>query len=211
MKNNKFITEKLYKKGLLLEYFTVGYNIIEAVIAIVLGGIANSAALIGFGLDSIVESLSGSVLIWRLSKGRTLNKEDEEKIERKARKFVAVTFFVLGFYVLVRSLTSLIASEVPNESLGGIFLAIASLIIMPILAKAKIKVGKQINSLALIADAKETLACAFLSAALLAGLTANYFFGFWQADPIAGLIIVYYLIKEGLENWKGECECEKKL
>ncbi|NCS82345.1 MAG: hypothetical protein COZ80_00965 [Ignavibacteria bacterium CG_4_8_14_3_um_filter_37_9] len=199
-------SDQLYKKGLRLEYFTVGYNILEAAAALLLGGIASSIALVGFGLDSIVESLSGGVLIWRLTKGTTLEKEEEEKIERRAQKFVSVTFFILGTYVFVQSVLTLVQNEPPKESPGGIILAMLSLLIMPILAKAKIKVGKQINSRALIADAKETFACAFLSVALLLGLAANYFWGFWQADPLAGFVIVYYLLKEGKENWEGECE-----
>ncbi|NCQ19291.1 MAG: cation transporter, partial [Ignavibacteria bacterium] len=146
------------------------------------------------------------VLIWRLTKGTTLEKEEEEKIERRAQKFVSVTFFILGTYVFVQSVLTLVQNEPPKESPGGIILAMLSLLIMPILAKAKIKVGKQINSRALIADAKETFACAFLSVALLLGLAANYFWGFWQADPLAGFVIVYYLLKEGKENWEGECE-----
>ncbi|MCK9211898.1 MAG: cation transporter [Ignavibacteriaceae bacterium] len=204
---NSLTSDRLYKKGLRLEFFTVGYNILEAVAALLLGGIASSIALIGFGLDSIVESLSGGVLIWRLSKGRTLSKEHEEKIEERAQKFVAVTFFVLGSYVLVESVLTLWEGNPPETSLGGIILAILSLIIMPLLGKAKMKIGRQLNSRALMADAKETFACAFLSAALLLGLAANYFWGFWQADPLAGFVIVYYLIKEGKENWEGECEC----
>jgi len=204
---NPQTSDHLYKKGLRLEYFTVGYNILEAIAALLLGGMASSIALIGFGLDSIVESLSGGVLIWRLSKGITLPKEQEEKIEERAQKFVAVTFFVLGAYVLVESVLTLLEGKPPETSLGGIILAILSLIIMPLLGKAKMKVGKQLNSRALIADARETFACAFLSVALLLGLAANYFWGFWQADPIAGFVIVYYLFKEGKENWEGECEC----
>ena len=206
---NSLMSDRLYKKGLRLEYFTVGYNILEAVAALLLGGIASSIALIGFGLDSIVESLSGGVLIWRLSKGKTLPKELEEKIEERAQKFVAVTFFVLGGYVLVESVLALVDGKPPEESIGGIILAILSLIIMPLLGKAKMKVGRELNSRALIADAKETFACAFLSIALLLGLAANYFWGFWQADPLAGLVIVYYLFKEGKENWEGECECHE--
>ncbi|GAB6283371.1 MAG: hypothetical protein STSR0008_21360 [Ignavibacterium sp.] len=198
--------ETLYKKGLRLEYFTVGYNFLEAIASLIFGGIAASIALIGFGLDSVVESLSGIILIWRLSKGMNLEKEQEEKIERRATKFVAITFFILGIYVFIQAIRTLINNEPPEESLPGIIIAILSLIIMPILAKAKIKVGKQINSKALIADAKETLACSYLSAALLLGLGANYLFGFWQADPIASLIIVYYLFKEGKENWESEEE-----
>ena len=194
--------EKLYKKGLFLECFTVGYNIAEAAVSVVFGYIANSIALIGFGLDSVVESLSGMVLIWRLSQHGKISEEKEEAVEKKATKFVAITFFVLGFYVLFQSVKKLIIKEIPDPSLPGIIIAIASLGIMPILARQKFNVGKQIQSQALIADSKETMACFFLSVALLLGLGSNYVFGFWQADPIAGLIIVIFLFREGREAWK---------
>jgi divalent metal cation (Fe/Co/Zn/Cd) transporter len=193
--------KELYKKGLLLEYVTVGYNIVEAVVSIVFGHIANSIALIGFGLDSIVESLSGMVLIWRLRQHGKISEKEEEEIEKKATKFVAITFFMLGFYVLFQSVKKLVAKEIPDPSLPGIIIAIASLGIMPILAWQKFNVGKQIQSQALIADSKETLACFFLSVALLLGLGSNYVFGFWQADPIVGLIIVAFLFREGREAW----------
>lgn len=196
----------LYKKGLKLEYFTVGYNVLEAIASIIFGGIAGSIALIGFGLDSVIESMSGMVLIWRLSRGMNSNEEYDEMIEQRARKFVAMTFFVLGAYILYESISTLVQNEAPDKSLAGIIIAILSLIIMPFLANAKIKVGKQINSKALLADAKETLACMYLSAALLLGLGGNYLFGFWQADPIASIIIALYLFKEGYENWKEEEE-----
>ncbi len=194
--------EKLYKKGLHLEYFTVGYNIAEAAVSIVFGTIANSIALVGFGLDSIVESLSGFVLIWRLRQHGKISETEEKRVEEKAMKFVAITFFILGAYILFQSLKKLIQSEAPEPSLPGIIIAIASLIIMPILTWQKYITGKQIKSSALIADSKETLACAFLSVALLFGLGSNYLFGLWQADPIVGLIIVIFLFREGLEGWK---------
>jgi cation diffusion facilitator family transporter len=194
--------DKLYRKGLFLEYFTVGYNIIEAFAAIVFGSIANSIALIGFGLDSVVESLSGFVLIWRLRQHGKIPEAEEERIEKKAARFVALTFFVLGFYVLFQSLKKLIGKEISDPSLPGIIIAIVSMLIMPVLTWQKYRTGKQIQSRALIADSKETLACAFLSVALLLGLGSNYLFGFWQADPVAGLIIVIFLFREGLEGWK---------
>lgn len=194
--------KELYRKGLYLEYFTVAYNTAEAVLAIVFGKMANSIALIGFGLDSIVESLSGLVLIWRLHKHGKISEEEEEKVERKAMKFVAVTFFVLGGYVLFQSLKKLITKEIPDPSLPGIILAVVSIIVMPVLTVQKIKTGKQIKSKALIADAKETFACALLSIALLLGLSLNYALGMWQADAIAGLIIVIFLIREGRESWE---------
>ncbi|MDH7489653.1 MAG: cation transporter [Anaerolineae bacterium] len=206
--------DRLYKKALNLEYFTVGYNVLEAVASIVFGGIASSIALVGFGLDSIVESLSGLVLIWRLHQHGNMSEEDEERVEKRAMRFVAITFFVLAVYVLFESVRKLILREVPDPSLPGIVIATLSLIVMPLLARAKIRLGRRIGSAALVADAKETLACAFLSAALLLGLGANYLFGFWQADPLVGLVIVAFLVREGREVWEeageeGECEARR--
>jgi len=198
--------ERLYRKGLYLEYFNVVYNILEAIVSIVFGSIANSIALIGFGLDSIIESLSGLVLIWRLRQYGRISKEAEEKLEKRATRFVAVTFFILGFYVLFESVKKLVVAEISEPSLPGIVIAIVSLIAMPLLTWQKYKTGKQINSRALVADSRETLACAFLSAALLLGLGTNYLFGFWQADPIVGLIIVVFLFREGWEGWKETSE-----
>lgn len=195
-------SERLYRKGLYLEYFNVGYNILEAVVSIIFGGIASSIALIGFGLDSIIESLSGMVLIWRLRQHGKISKETEEKIEKRATRFVAVTFIILGLYVLFESIRKLVLVEIPEPSLPGIVIAIVSLIAMPVLTWQKYKTGKQIDSRALVADSKETLACTVLSAALLLGLGTNYLFGFWQADPIVGLIIVVFLFREGWEGWK---------
>ncbi len=201
--------DRLYTKGLRLEYFTVGYNTLEAVASIVFGSIAGSIALIGFGLDSIIESLSGVVLIWRLSQHGKLSAAAEERLEKRATKFVAITFFILGLYVLFESIKKLVLAETPEPSLPGIIIAVASLIVMPLLTWQKYKTGKQINSRALVADSKETLACAFLSVALLIGLGANYLFGFWQADPIVGVIIAAFLFREGWEGWQEPNEEER--
>jgi cation diffusion facilitator family transporter len=191
-----------YKKALRLEYFTLAYNVAEAAVSIVFGSMAGSIALIGFGLDSIVESLSGLILIWRLKKHRESSEEDEEKIERRAERFVAVTFFLLGSYILFESVGKLVEGEVPGPSVPGIAIALLSMTIMPIIARKKYDLGLAIKSRALIADSKETLACSLLSVALLVGLGANYVFGFWQADPIVGLLIVAFLFREGWEGWK---------
>lgn len=193
---------KQYKKALLLEYFTVAYNIIEASVSIFFGKIANSIALVGFGLDSMVESLSGLILIWRLRKHGKISKEKEKKIEKRAMKFVAGTFFLLGIYIFYQSLNKLIFKEMPDPSLPGIIIAFVSIIVMPVLSLQKYRAGKEIKSQALVADSKETLACSFLSIALLLGLGLNYLWGFWQADAIVGFIIVLYLIREGLEVWR---------
>jgi len=193
-------TGRLYQKGLRLEYFTVAYNILEAVASIVFGSIAGSIALIGFGLDSIVESLSGIVLIWRLRQHGKISVLAEERIEKRAARFVAITFFILGAYVLFESVKKLVSADIPNTSVPGMLIAGASIIVMPLLTWQKYKIGKQIDSKSLIADSKETLACAFLSVSLLVGLGVNYLFGFWQVDSIVGLIIVVFLFREGRED-----------
>ncbi len=200
------MVDKLYRKGLHLEYFTVGYNIIEAAASIAFGSAANSIALVGFGLDSIVESLSGLVLIWRLKQHGKISEREEKRIEKTAIKFVSISFFALGLYVLFQSAKKLILSEVPNPSLPGSIIAVASIIIMPVLTLQKYRIGKQLNSRALVADSKETLACAFLSLALRLGLGLNYLYGFWQGDPMVGVIIVFFLFREGIEGWKEASE-----
>ncbi len=194
--------DRLYRKGLYLEYLTVGYNFFEALVSIGFGALAGSIALIGFGLDSVIESLSGLVLIWRLRQRGKISAADEARIERRAIRLVAGSFFVLGVYVLVESVRKLVIADVPEPSLPGIVIAIVSLVVMPVLTWQKYITGRAIGSRALVADSKETLACALLSAALLLGLGANYLFGFWQADPIVGLIIVVFLFREGWETWR---------
>jgi cation diffusion facilitator family transporter len=194
--------KEVYQKALALEYFTVGYNILEAALSIFFGTAANSIALVGFGLDSIFESLSGMILIWRLRKHENVPEHEEQRVEKKAVKFVGFSFFLLGIYVLYESLSKLISGDVPESSLPGIIIAILSIIIMPILAYKKRQLGAEIGSGALVADSLQTLACALLSVPLLLGLSANYFFGFWQADPLAGMIIVIFLLREALELWR---------
>jgi divalent metal cation (Fe/Co/Zn/Cd) transporter len=202
-------SNRWYQKGLFLEYFTIGYNILEAAAAITFGAIASSIAIIGFGLDSIVESLSGLVLVWRLRQHGKISVEKEAKIERRAVRFVAITFFILGVYVLFQSAKDLIMADRADPSLPGIIIAAVSLVFMPLLAWQKNNTGKKINSQALCADAKETLACASLSVALLLGLGINYLTGFWQADPLVGLIITGFLFREGFQNWKESGEEEE--
>ena len=198
---------KLHKKALYLSYFTVGYNIVEGLVSIFAGWLAGSIALVGFGLDSFIESFSGGIMIWRFSMNAKRSEEEEERIEKKAVKLVAFSFFVLGAYVLYESLKKLYSKEIPEPSLFGIIIAVVSLIVMPVLFYMKYRTGKSLESRSLVADSKETLACMFLSLALLVGLGANYLFGFWQADPIAGLVIVAFLFKEGYTTLKEEALC----
>lgn len=198
--------EDPYRKGIYLEYFTIGYNVFEAVASMFFGFLAESIALVGFGLDSVVESISGLILLWRLKKHETLTEEEEERFEQKAVRFVAITFFILGAYVLFESIKKLLYAEVPEPTLPGIIISALSLIIMPVLARKKYRVGMEIGSKALIADSKETLACALLSVALLLGLGLNYVAGIWWADPVAALVIVFFLFREGWGGLRGEEE-----
>jgi divalent metal cation (Fe/Co/Zn/Cd) transporter len=199
----------LQKKALMLSYFTVGYNVLEALVSLLAGYLAGSIALVGFGLDSLVESLSGGVMIWRFRHRPGLAPEAEEQIERRAIKIVGYTFLVLGAYVLYESLKKLFFREIPAPSLLGIIIALASLIVMPGLYLLKYRTGKSLNSRSLMADSKQTLACAWLSLALLVGLGLNYLFGIWQADPVIGLVVVGFLFKEGWETLKAGklCTC----
>jgi len=191
---------KLHKRALFLSYFTVGYNIIEGVISIIVGFFAGSTALVGFGSDSFIESLSGSIMIWRFQKHGKISEIEEERIEKRATKLVGYTFFILGAYVCYESVKKLYLHEKPDPSLFGIFIAIASIIIMPILFYMKNLTGKKIESQSLVADSKQTLACLFMSVSLLIGLGLNYQYGLWHADPIVGLLIVVFLFKEGYET-----------
>jgi len=191
---------KLYRRALWLSYFTVGYNVVEGIISILVGVLAGSIALVGFGLDSFVESLSGGVMIWRFRMHGKISEEKEEQVEKRATKLVAYTFFILGAYVLYESVKKLYLHEISEPSILGIAIAAVSTIVMPILFYLKYRTGKQINSKSLIADSKETLACLFLSIALLIGLGLNYAFGLWQADPIIGLVIVAFLAWQGYET-----------
>ncbi|GAH65675.1 unnamed protein product [marine sediment metagenome] len=177
--------------------FTVVYNVIEGIVSLVFGGLAGSAALVGFGIDSFVESLSGGVMIWRFTRGTRLAGVERERIERKATRLVGITFFILAAYVLYESATSLLLNQPPGPSLPGIIIAIVSLVVMPVLFIVKRRTARKLNSPSLAADSKQTLACSMLSIALLVGLGLNYLFGFWQADPLVGLLVVGYLVREG--------------
>jgi len=196
-------TEKNKRRGRILEYLTLGWNIIEAIVSIIAGIAAGSIALVGFGIDSIIESISGAILLWRLKAG-----PGGEKKEVTALKLVGVSFILLAIYVAYESATSLIFHESPDTSLIGIVIAALSLIVMPVLAHEKRKVASALKSKAMKADSRQTDLCAYLSAILLIGLALNALFGWWWGDPIAGLIMVPIIAKEGYNALKGEqCEC----
>lgn len=194
----------LIRRGRQLEYFTIVWNSLEALIALVSGFIAGSVALVGFGLDSLVEVTSGAALLWRL------HRDDEsrrERVERTALRIVGVCFVLLAVYVAYDSLSTLFTREAPKRSVPGILLAAVSLIVMPMLARAKRRVATSVGSAAMSADANQTEFCAYLSAILLGGLLSNALFGWWWADPIAGLIMVPIIGKEGAGALRGKSCC----
>ncbi len=187
-------------KGVTLEYFTIGWNVIEALVALFAGWLAGSIALVGFGLDSVIESVSGVILLWRLRRELSNAKgEKAEELERKSLFGVGLTFWLLSAYIAYEAIEKLIARKIPQTSIVGIALAIASLIVMPLLAWRKRFVAERIESRALEADAMETIVCAYLSFTLLLGLVLNAWLGWWWADPIAAMLMLPVLLKEGYE------------
>lgn len=192
------------KRALALSWFTVLYNIVEGVVSLVFSALSGSIALAGFGIDSFIESLSGVIMIWRFRKHDLMSDEEESRVEAIATRLVGYTFFVFAAYVTFESLKSLIAVEPPDASLPGIVIAAISLITMPTLYILKIRTADEIGSRGLRADAKETLACTMLSVSLLIGLGVHYAFGLWWADPVTGLVIAYYLVREGRETLEDE-------
>lgn len=191
---------------MLLEYFTVGWNILETVVGLAAGIVAGSVALIGFALDSVVEASSATILVWRLRSEQNGTRTAEEA-ERRAIRLVAIAFFALAAYVGGRALLDLISQSRPEESPAGIALAIVSLIVMPLLARAKGRVARQLDSRALQADSTQTTLCTYLSAFLLVGLLANASFGWWWADPLSAVGMALFAAKEGRELWTAEDLC----
>jgi divalent metal cation (Fe/Co/Zn/Cd) transporter len=185
-------------KGLRLEYFTLTWNTLEAIVGLTAGIAAGSVALVGFALDSIVEASSGGILIWRL-RAEAHGGRPAEELERRAIRLVAVAFIALAVYVGTRAAFDLFSGARPGESTVGIVLAVVSLIVMPVLAWRKRVVARQLDSRALQADATQTTLCTYLSAILLFGLVTNALFGWWWADPVAGLGIAAFAAKEGRE------------
>jgi divalent metal cation (Fe/Co/Zn/Cd) transporter len=186
------------RRGIRLEYFTIGWNALEAVVGLTAGFAAGSVALIGFALDSIVEASSGSILLWRL-RSEAVGRRSAEDAERKAVRLVSWAFLTLAAYVGGRSIYDFVIQAKPEETVPGIILAIVSLVVMPLLAWRKRVVARGLDSRALQADSTQTNLCTYLSAFLLIGLLANAWFGWWWADPLAGIAIAAFAAKEGLE------------
>jgi divalent metal cation (Fe/Co/Zn/Cd) transporter len=191
----------LNRRVRLLVAATISYNVIEANVAITAGTLAGSTALIGFGLDSVVEVSSAAIVAWQFSA------RDPETRERTALRVIAWSFFALAAYVSIESLRSLFGSAEAEHSTVGIVLASVSLVVMPFLSYTQRRTGSELGSLTAVADSKQTLLCTYLSAVLLAGLVLNSLFGWSWADPIAGLVIAAVALKEGRDAWRGDACC----
>ena len=198
---------RLLRRGVLLEAATVGWDVVEGVIAVAAGMLASSVALIAFGVDSFVETTSGAVLWWRLRAELTGGDDPEriERIERRAARVASAILFGLALYIVVDAGRRLLGfGEEARESRLGIAVTALALVVMPFLGWVKLRTSQGLGSRALRADAYETIACAWLSLATLAGLVLNAALGWWWADPLAALAIVPLVVREGLEGWRGE-------
>jgi divalent metal cation (Fe/Co/Zn/Cd) transporter len=190
------------RHGRRLEYFTIAWNTVEGLIAVVAGLIAGSISLVGFGIDSFIEVASGSVLLWRMSVDARVR--DRERNEKRALRVVGICFLALAAYIAYESATDLRSMRAPEHSIPGIALACVSLVVMPLLSRSKRRVGRALGSAAMNADAKQTEFCTYLSAILLVGLLLNAIFGLWWADPVTALIMVPIIAKEGIESVQGK-------
>jgi divalent metal cation (Fe/Co/Zn/Cd) transporter len=196
--------ERLVRRARLLAWGGNAWHLVEFLIAVGAGIAAGSIALVGFGLDSLIESLAAFIIIWRFARRRA----HSETAERRAQQLVAASYALLVAYILVEATRSLITGDHPEPSWVGVGLAAFTAPTMPLLARAKRRVGHQLNSSATVSEAEQNQICAYLSIALLVGLLANALLGWWWADPAAALVIAAVAAKEGIESWKGEgCDC----
>lgn len=199
--------EGLVRRGQRLSWLTLGYNSLEGFVAIVAGLLAGSVALVGFGFDSAIELAASAAALWRLN--ADVDPVERERVELLTLRAVGVLFLALALYVTLDAVNALLKQEAPDESTVGIVLAAASLVVMPLLARAKRKVAISLGSRALRAESQQTQLCTYLSAILLGGLTLNAFFGWWWADPAAALIMVPIIGKEGVEALRGHDDCNE--
>jgi divalent metal cation (Fe/Co/Zn/Cd) transporter len=188
----------LHRRIRLIVGITIAYNVVEAVVALTAGSIASSAALIGFGLDSTIEVLSAAAVAWQFSR------KDPERWEKPTLRVIAVAFFALAAYVTASSGFALFSGERPEHSTVGLVLTAVSVLVMPFLSLAERRAGQELGSATAVADAKQTLICTYLSAAVLVGLALNSLLGWWWADAVAGLVIAAFAVREGAEAWKGD-------
>jgi divalent metal cation (Fe/Co/Zn/Cd) transporter len=193
--------------GRRLEYFTIGYNSLEGVTSIVAGLIAGSMSLVGFGLDSLIEVTSGAALLWRLQHDLDISRR--EQVERTALRRVGACFIALALYILYESSSMLIRRVPPERSIAGIVIAAISVVVMPLLARAKRRVARQLGSGAMHADSRQADFCSYLSAILLGGLLLNALLGWWWMDPAAGLVMVPIIGTEGIEGLRAKMCCDR--
>ncbi|HEY0697242.1 MAG TPA: cation transporter [Micromonospora sp.] len=191
----------LVRRVRLLVAATIAYNLVEAVVALTAGTLVDSTALVGFGLDSVIEVSSAAAVAWQFTGA------DHERREAVALRVVAGSFFALAGYVTVESVRTLVGAERPGHSTVGLVLAAVSLVVMPVLSAAQRRTGRELGSRSAVADSKQTLLCTYLSAVLLVGLGVNALFGWWWADPVAALVIAAVAVKEGREAWRGDGCC----
>ena len=195
---------KWVRRARLLAWLGVGWHGIEATVAVGAGLLAGSVALVGFGADSVVEALAAFIVIWRFAAARV----SSEAAERRAQQLIAVSFFIIAAYVGVEAARTVLDGERPQTSWIGIGLAVVTAVTMPLLARAKARVGDHLGSSATKSEGQQNMLCAYLSLALLVGLGANALLGWWWADPLTALAIAGVAIKEGWESWKGDACCE---
>lgn len=192
-------------RGRRLEYFTIGWNTLEGLIAMAAGVAAGSISLVGFGVDSFIEVASGSALLWRMAVDADVCRRDRR--ERSALRFVGICFLGLAGYVGYQAVSDLMRQQTPAHSWPGIVLACVSLVVMPLLSRAKRRVGTDLGSAAMHADARQTEFCTYLSAILLGGLVLNALWGLWWADPVAALVMVPIIAKEGTDGLQNKACC----
>ena len=198
--------DAMVQRGRRLEYFTIGWNSLEGIVAVLAGVFAGSISLVGFGVDSFIEVISGAALLWRLSLDAEMRQR--ERIEKLTLRIVGVCFLALAAYVGYEAVSTVVGRRAPEHSLPGILLACASLVVMPLLSRAKRRVAVHLKSAALNADAKQTEFCTYLSVILLGGLLLNAALNLWWADPVAALIMVPIIAKEGIDGLPGETCCD---
>lgn len=196
----------LVRRGLALNYITIAYNVVEAVVAIGAGVVSGSVALLGFGLDSVIEVTASGAAQWRLR--IDLDAERRERVERTTHRIIGWSFLALAVYVVIDSANALLRREAPERSMVGLVLLALSAVVMPVLARAKRRVARAMTSRALEADAMQTSLCAYLSVIALAGVALNAALGWWWADPVAALAMVPIIAKEGIEGARAEAHCD---